>query len=104
MNNLDRKTFENLTKTKVDIAIAYTTDSDEDAKYPARNFLQTVPDKLEKKKYDTLILQGGCNEISNIKIKQNFTPEDVKIWEDKVYQSRKKCSNLLRRALNKIRI
>ena len=31
---LDRKAFEKLTKTNADIAITYTTDSDEDAKYP----------------------------------------------------------------------
>ena len=94
VHGLDKRAFERLTKTNADIAIAYTTDSDEDARYPERNFLQTVPDRLKNKDYDTLILQGGCNEISNVKVNQNFTPKDVKVWEEKVYQSRAKMFKL----------
>ena len=37
IHNLDRKVFENVTNKKVDIAIAYTVDNDNDARYPARN-------------------------------------------------------------------
>jgi hypothetical protein len=76
-NNLDRIEFEGQTDTKVDMCIAYTVDNDRDAKYPDRNFLKAVPDKLSKQKYDTLVLQGGCNEISNLKIKSNFKAKDV---------------------------
>ena len=93
-NNLDRKVFEKQTKTKVDIGIAYTVDKDEDAKYPDRNFLKIVPEKLSKKQYDTLVLQGGCNEISNIAVKQDVTKEDVAVWQEKIRQSRTKLFNL----------
>ena len=71
-HNLDRKVFEKQTDTKVDIGIAYTVDNDSDTRYPKRNFLKIVPDKLNKNNYDTIVLQGGCNEISNLKVKNNF--------------------------------
>ena len=45
---LDKKVFENMTNTKVDVAIAYTVDKDVDAKYPERNFLKVVPEKVSK--------------------------------------------------------
>jgi hypothetical protein len=99
--SLDRKAFEGLTNAKVDMSIAYTSDRDIDAKYPDRNFIKTVPALLKKKSFDTLVLQGGCNEISNIKVKANFTAQDLKLWEEKVSQSRTKIFEVAEEALEK---
>ena len=100
-NSLDRNAFENLTNTKVDIAIAYTADSDADARYPERNLIKIVPERLSNKKYDTLVLQGGCNEISNVNVNQNFKPEDVKLWEEKVHRSRTKIFQIAEESLER---
>ena len=85
----------------MDIAVAYTVDKDKDAKYPAKNFLNVVPERISRKGYDTLVLQGGCNEISNLNVKSKFTAEDVKIWEDKIRISRTKLFNLAEDSLKK---
>ena len=50
------------------MAVAYTVDEDDDASFKHKNFLKVVPERLHAKKFDTLVLQGGCNEVSNIKI------------------------------------
>ena len=98
-NNLDRKAFEDMTATNVDMAIAYTVEYDKDAKDPERNFTKVLPERLTKKNYDTLVLQGGCDEISNLKIGKEFTAQDVSIWEDKVSKSRTKLYNLAEKCL-----
>ena len=51
----------------VDTATAYTIDEDKEAKYKNKSFVQIVPERLKQVKYDTLVLQGGCNEVSKIK-------------------------------------
>ena len=81
------------------MAIAFTIDEDDDARYKSNNFLKIVPQRLRKKKYDTLILHGGCNEISNIKLGSVILPNDVKTWEEKVEKSR---SNMFDLATNKM--
>ena len=97
--NLDRKLFEHRTDTKVDMAIAFTADKDDDAKYPDRNFLGIVPERLRKDNYDTLVLQGGCNEISNIQTNKDFNVEDVTAWQEKVFESRAKIFQLAESSL-----
>ena len=92
--NLDKRVLENATNSKVDMATAYTVDEDHDAYYRNKNFLTIVPQKLKQRKYDTLILQGGCNEISNVKISPRPQPEQVKQWEDKIQKSRSKMFRL----------
>ena len=99
-NNLDRKEFERMTNTKVDMALAYTVDSDPDARYPERNLIKILPEKISKKKYDTLVLQGGSNEISNLKVDPTFTAKDVSDWEEKIRQSRTKLFNLAESCLS----
>ena len=71
LHNLDNAILKEASKAVIEKAIAYTVDEDKDAKYPKRNFLKIVPERLSRKPYDTLILQGGCNEITNIDVKQN---------------------------------
>ena len=92
--------LENATNTEVDMAIAYTVDADEDAKYKNKNFLAVVPERLQRKKYDTLVLQGGCNEVSNITISPNPSHEAVRSWEEKVRKSRTKMFELAENCLN----
>ena len=100
-HNLDRRAFEKLSDTKVDIAIAYTVEGDVNARFPEKNFQKIVPEKLANKNYDTLVLQGGCNEISNFIVASNCKPDDVKSWEDKVRQSRTKMFELAEESLEK---
>ena len=95
--NLDRRIFENQTDTKLDLAIAFTVDADEDAKYKTRNFLKIVPERLQKKNYDTLIIQAGTNEISNINVE--FPSLNIKQWENKVQDSRTKVYQLAQKSL-----
>ena len=89
-NNLDKRVCEEATGLKIDIATAYTIDSDEDAKYKEKNLLTIVPEKLKNKKYDTLVLQGGSIEVTNIELKE----ENVQTWKKKVEESSTKLFNL----------
>ena len=66
MKNLDKDAFEDFTGTKIDIVTAYTVDADPDAKYKDRNLIAIVPQELKRKNFDYLVLQSGCNEISNL--------------------------------------
>ena len=97
--NLDRKVFEAQTNTKLDMATAFTVDADEDARYKSKNFLKVVPERLSLRKYDTLILQAGCNEISNIKL--GSSPGNIRDWEQKVEISRSNLFQLAEDSLNK---
>ena len=94
-HNLDCNIVEDGTKTRVDSATAYTVEADEDAKYKHKNFLRVVPERLAKKDYDTLIIQGGCNEISNI----NLSSKNVKSWQEKIRRSREKMFQLAEKSL-----
>ena len=64
-----------------------------------KNFLQIVPEKLSKDNYDTLIFQGGCNEITNIKIVPGSPATAVSEWKEKVRISRTKMFNLAQSSL-----
>ena len=94
-HNLDCNTLEDVTKTRVDSATAYTVEADDDAKYKNKNFLRVVPERMAKKDYDTLILQGGCNEISNI----HLSSKNVRSWQDKIRRSREKMFQLAEKSL-----
>ena len=98
-NKLDVRVLENDTNTNVDQATAYTTDEDSDARYPNKSFMKVVPERLTKKNYDTLVIQGGCNEISNIRLNSESTAANVKGWEEKVQKSRTKMFTLAQSSL-----
>ena len=93
-NNLDKRVLENATELHTDIATAYTVDSAIDAKYTDKNFLRVVPEKLNNKKYDTLVLQGGSIEITNLDTKVDKGEETVQQWKDKVEASSVKMFTL----------
>lgn len=98
LQNLETKVLEEASKTVVEKATAYTTDEDVDAKFPKKNFLKVVPEKLSQKSFDTLILQGGCNEISNLNV-YSGQRENFKIWQEKVKMSRTKMFQLAKSSL-----
>ena len=96
LNNLEIRVLEQETNTRVNKATAFTVDEDIDAKYPKKNFIRIVPDRLSNKSYDTLILQGGCNEISNINLSNGVS---ASILEEKVKMSRTKMFQLAQSSL-----
>ena len=96
LNNVDARIIEQETNIMIERATAYTADEDPDARYPKKNLMKVVPEKLINKSYDTLILQGGCNEISNIKISEE---SNAKNWEEKVRTSRTKIFKLAQSSL-----
>ena len=83
----------------MDISIAYTVEADVNARFPEKNLNKIVPEKLANKNFDTLVLQGGCNEISNLNVTSNFKPEDVKLWGKKVCESRTKLFEIAEESL-----
>ena len=96
MNILEEIVIEKETNTIVEKATAYTVDEDGDAKYPKKNFLKIVSERLSRKSYDTLVLQGGCNEISNINVRNGISANN---WEEKVRISRTKMFQLAQTSL-----
>ena len=78
-NNLDKRVCVEATDLNIDIATAYTIDADIDAKYREKNFMRIVPEKLKKKKYDTLVLQGGSIEITNLYTKDEEKEENIQV-------------------------
>ena len=72
--SLDQNIFKEYTETDVDFVTAYTVDADQDAKFKHMNQKAIVPRELQKKKFDILVMQSGCNEISNLNCQAN--PQD----------------------------
>ena len=52
-----------------------------------------VPQELQRKNYDYLVLQSRCNEISNLDCLRNPS-ENAAYWEQVVYLSSEKMFNL----------
>ena len=56
-------------------------------------FLKVEPDKLRAKKYDTLFLQGGSIEVTNINTKDESKENNVSNWKNKVNKSSEQMFN-----------
>ena len=97
LNNLDGRILREAS-FDIDRAIAYTVDADKEARYPERNFLKTVPERMSRKKYKTLILQGGCNEISNVQLNPGQAV-NIANAEEKVKLSRTRMFELAKSSL-----
>ena len=97
-NNLDKNTFEEYTETQINMVKAYTVDADENAKYKEKNLLTIVPNELQKNEYDFLVLQSGCNEITNLNCETN-PAENAAFWEQVVYLSSEKLYDLAKRCV-----
>ena len=98
-NNLDKRVCENATDLTIDIATAYTVGPDADAKYPERNFLKVVPEKLKNGKYDTLVLQGGSIEITNINTRNEEKEKNISNWKNKVKKSSEQMFSLAEQSI-----
>ena len=77
----------------MDMVSAFTVDADVTAKFKEKNLLSIVPNELKKKKYDVLVMQSGCNEISNLNC-QTSPENNYSYWEQTVYQSSEKMYDL----------
>ena len=62
---------------------AFTIDAKDGAVRPDLNHKRIVPAELSKNTYDTLVLEGGVNEISNINTDGDFI-ENIDNWKKKV--------------------
>ena len=90
-SNVDIGALEEATQTQFVTAKAYSSVHDteknvvkEPAKYPESNFNDTIPKELKKADYQTLILQAGSVDITNLNTKDDptkhmeyFRPEAV---------------------------
>ena len=93
-NHLDRRVCEKKTGMQIDIATAYTVDADSDARYKEKIFKKIVPDKLKYMKYDTLVLQSGGIEVTNLDTKEETKEESLQSWKKKCQTSSIKMFNL----------
>ena len=82
-NKLNKQVIQNVTDSKVTVAKAFTIDAKDGAVRPDLNHKKVVPMELSKQEYDTLVLDGGVNEISNIDTSQDFIA-NIDVWKQKV--------------------
>ena len=76
--NVDIGALENATQSKFVTARAYSSVYDtvtnvakQAAKFPKSNFTDVVPKQLEKDDYQTLVLQAGSVDVTNLNTKEN---------------------------------
>ena len=70
--NVKLSVVKNVTDMEIKRVEAFIVDkNDAKARYPDRNFIETVPTELEKDTFSTLVLQGGTNEVSNLDVSGN---------------------------------
>ena len=79
-NSLDMKAIVEATEVKINKVKAYTSIYDEDsnfakkaAKIPHQNFTDVCQKELDKKEYNTLIMQAGSVDITNFNTRENAT-------------------------------
>ena len=82
-NKLNKQVIQNVTDSKVTIGKAFTIDGKDGAVRPELNHTKVVPMELAKQEFDTLVLEGGVNEISNIDTSRDFIA-NIDIWKQKV--------------------
>ena len=72
-NELYREVVEHATDSEVTMVKAFTVDADQDAYKPETNFMKVVPEALRQQDFNTLVLQCGPNEITNLNTSGNNT-------------------------------
>ena len=72
-NELYREVVEHATDSEVTMVKAFTVDADQDAYKPETNFMKVVPEALRQQNFNTLVLQCGPNEITNLNTSGNNT-------------------------------
>ena len=64
------------------------------------NFIRIVPTKVNAKKYDTLILQGGSIEVSNLNTKDEPLDANLEKWKKKIEFSSTKMFQLAEQCIS----
>ena len=98
--NLNKEVLAHVTDKNVKFATAFTVDADEDAFKPETNFWKVVPEELKKDQFETLILQSGPNEITNLDTKQNYA-DNISTWKKIAYKCSERLYELAQKALIK---
>ena len=81
--SLDIHKFQRDTKTRVKNVKAYGIKKEENQLVPEMNFTDIVPDIMKDEDPDTIVLEGGSIEISNIDVKGALMDEDRDIEDYK---------------------
>ena len=77
---LNLSVIKNVTNHDVKRVEAFIVDkNDKKAKYPEKNFIDTVSTELESDNFSTLILQGGTNEITNLDVSGNDAIKRIEV-------------------------
>ena len=111
---LDRKKFERDTNRNIKFVKAFgiteeikTPYPKEEFRYPNENFRKIVPEVLEDKQIDTLVMQTGSIEITNIKVNQAIMDtsksidEYKKEWFNQAEEDSKNIFNIAEEAIKK---
>ena len=98
---MDSKKFEKETNTKLTVERAYCIENE--GRFKDINFTAVVPEIVKKGEVDTLVLQSGSIEITNMEVNKAMVDEDLKTLKSKFYEKVEKDSvNLFNIAENAI--
>ena len=94
---LDIHKFQNDTKSSVKTVKAFGIKREENHLYPEMNFTEIVPEVIEEDSPDTLVLQGGSIEITNIDVKQALmdSNKDIEDYKEEWFSKTEKDSSNL---------
>ena len=98
MNKINKQVIKNVTDSNVNIVKAFTIERKDGIVKPELNHTDKVTSELAAKKYDTLVLKGGVNEISNINTNQDFI-KNIDDWKNKVAENSIKMFQLAEKSL-----
>ena len=105
--NVDFNTLEIATQAEIVAAKAYSSVHDttknvakHPAKFPASNFNDVVPNELKKAEYQSLILQAGSVDITNLKTKDDPTKYMEYFRQETVISAK----NLFSTAVNSLKV
>ena len=109
--NLEKTKFEKDLNVEIDVRKAYCINDEANARYRESNFKTVVPKVMENDCYDTLVLQTGSIEITNMNVNQAVMDHDKNIetykkeWFDKVEKDSSNLFDIAEDALkNKLRL
>ena len=103
--SLDIHKFQSDTKTRVKNVKAFGIKKEENQFYPERNFTSIVPDAVKDEEPDTIVLEGGSIEISNIDVRAALMDQEKEIkdyekeWFEKTERDSANLFEVAERAL-----
>ena len=98
MNKLNKQVIQNVTDSAVKIAKAFTIESKDGVVKPELNHTDVVASELAAAKYNTMVLEGGVNEISNFDTNEDFIT-NINEWKRKVSEQSVKIFQLAEKRL-----